>query len=1135
LGGAPEAGAGEERKVITILFADVTGSTTLGERLDPERFREVMTAFSRAMRDEIEAEGGTVEKFVGDAVMAAFGVPTAHEDDPARACRAALRMRDRLASLNDALDATHGVRLEMRIGINTGDVLATTAPRPGEGMAHGDAVNAAARLQTAAQPGQIVAGERTADTARGFSFGPPLTLSVKGKTRTVGARVLLEAMEGGAPDRGVPGLRAPMIGRDRELDLLRSVYRRVAEEGRPQLVTVYGDAGVGKSRLTREFVGSCETGNRAPLALRGRCLPYGAGVTYWPLAEILKGHAGILDTDPPELAIEKVRKTGMELLTSDVTPDPARATAALAYTVGLEDPDVSFDRADPREVRDELHAAWRSFFSALASAGPVIAVIEDIHWADPVLLDLLEELADRAKGPVLFLCPSRPDLTARRPDWGGGRRNASSLALDPLTPQDAQRLVRSLLTVDDLPPSVHARILERAEGNPFYLEEIIRRLIDDGSLVRSGDRWRATPGATDVEIPDSVQAVLASRIDLLDPADKRVLQAAAVVGRAFWPGPVAELTGMAPADLTDVFRRLEIREMVLSQPGSTLTGQPEYLFKHILTRDVAYESLPLRERASSHAAVAAWLEETAGHRAGEFAELLAYHYATAARLAGDAAGDLRSSALRWLLRASTNARHRYVLRKAQELAEEALDLAREDAERVDVLEARGDAFNTGYVGELAWRSFRDAAMLQAAILPPDHARVAYLAARAGEMAIRWPGSFRGPTPSETEVEALMDLAFAHLPPGDSEERIRLLSLRSGWTFAFPNDAYTTEQVDAAERAGTEAAEVALRMGLPTLASAAFDNAQGAWASQGVYRNAVGLWERRAQVMGEVTDLSELGDFWAVGAWAHYELGQYRRALEITDQGLSAVGGKAPNVEIHIRAWRTIALYRLGLWDDALREAEFVRTLLDERGDEPPYFASFAYAVAGMIHEHRGERVQSNRLAAILLQLTPSLSGRLYASLLAYQVIRHDLADAADLARPVSWRVHAGQALESEAERIAALGWWDAAPTFLVEMRTHAETAPAPNVFAFADRLEGRAAIVVGSIERAIGSLGAASSRFGELEMPWERAVSELELGEALRVVGEADEATRHLASAAEVFERLGAVGFLERARSLASG
>ena len=402
-----------------MLFADVTGSTQLGERLDPEHLREVMASYFAAMREEIEAEGGTVEKFIGDAVMAVFGVPAAHEDDPIRALRAALRMRERLEAVNDQLMRARGVTLQIRMGVNTGEVLASVDPEPGGPMVTGDAVNVAARLQGAAEPGGILASERTARGARGFRFGAAMKLDLKGKGQPVPA---MELLEGAATlqDRGVPGLHAPMVGRDDELSLLSTMFRRSTSEGRPNLVTIYGDAGVGKSRLTAEFLLQAE--HDGATVVRGRCLPYGEGITYWPLAEILKGYAGVLDSDPPELTLEKIRKAGRELLTEEVTSDPGRATAALAYTVNVADPEFDFSSMEPREVRQEVHAGWRSFFSALASETPLVVVVEDIHWADPALLDLLDESSERVVGPVLFVCPSRPDLAATRPDLG--RRTA---------------------------------------------------------------------------------------------------------------------------------------------------------------------------------------------------------------------------------------------------------------------------------------------------------------------------------------------------------------------------------------------------------------------------------------------------------------------------------------------------------------------------------------------------------------------------------------------------------------------------------------------------------------------------------------------------------------------------------------
>jgi class 3 adenylate cyclase/tetratricopeptide (TPR) repeat protein len=1111
----------EERRVVTVLFADVTGSTELGERLDPEHLREVMASYFAAMREEIEAEGGTVEKFIGDAVMAVFGVPAAHEDDPIRALRAALRMRERLDDVNDRLMAARGVTLQIRIGVNTGEVLASVDPQPGEPMVTGDAVNVAARLQGAAEPGGILASERTARGARGFRFGEATSLDLKGKGQPVPA---MELLEGAAAiqDRGVPGLHAPMVGRDEELSLLLTMFRRSAAEGRPNLVTIYGDAGVGKSRLTSEFLLRAE--RDGAMVVRGRCLPYGEGITYWPLAEILKGYAGVLDSDPPELTLEKIRKAGRELLTEDVTSDPGRATAALAFTVNVADPEFDFGSMEPREVRQEVHAGWRSFFSALAAERPLVVIVEDIHWADPALLDLLDESSERVVGPVLFVCPSRPDLAATRPTWGGGRRNHSSIALDPLTPEQADRLVHELLTIDDLPPSVHARILERAEGNPFFLEEIVRQLIDAGHLVREGDRWRAIGEIEQVVIPDTVQAVLAARFDLLDGQDKRVLQAAAVVGRVFWPGPVALLAHL-PDDAVDAsLRTLEDRELVLSRLTSSLAGQQELIFKHVLIRDVAYESLPRRDRTDAHAAVAGWIEETAGDRAGEMAELLAYHLSTAVALSRDTpAGpteELRISAFRWLLRASDEARRRLVVAKAQRLAEEALDLASGDLERTDALEMLAQAFFIYYSGDLAWRYFREAAFTRARVEPPDGSRVARLAALGCDVAVRWPGSMRGEMPAEEIVRELWELGMAHLPPGDTEERIRLLGIRAGWPFAFSPQGYSEADLEELEAAGLQGAEMALRMGLPNRASAAYDQAIGPWIATGRYGRALSVWERRSEIIDEVTDTLEIGDFHAMGSWGHYETGLYVRAVEIADAGLVVITGREPSSELHIRAWRTASLYRLGRWDEALEEFASLRQLLEDREDDPPYFATHAFGVAGVIHQRRGERVQSDALVAAILRMVTESSGRLYPSILRFLVVRGDLTRAKALRRPNNWAIHAGDALEAEAERLAAAEEWEGATDLVSEMRSHAERADAPAVVAFADRLEGRAALAGGDLVGAQRSLEHAAAGFENLGVPWERALTELDLAGVSSSAGKSEEAGAWAARAAATFEQL---------------
>jgi class 3 adenylate cyclase/tetratricopeptide (TPR) repeat protein len=1124
-----EAGRGEERKLVTILFADVTGSTTLGEQLDPESLRDVMDRYFAAMREEVEAEGGTVEKFIGDAVMVAFGVPVAHEDDASRALRAGLRMLARLPEVNRGLEAAHGIGLQIRIGVHTGEVLATVDAAPGDAMVIGDAVNAAARLQTAAEPGELLASERTLRAARGFEAVDRGPLELKGKRERV--RAFAVTAESGGPTRGLPGLHAPMVGRAAELDLLRSVYERAVHEGRPHLTTIYGDAGVGKSRLTREFVAWAEGREPVPSILTGRCLPYGDGITYWPLAEILKSHAGILDSDPGELAVEKLRKAGRELLTTETSADPQRATAALAYTIGLEDPEVPFADLDPKEVRAEVHAAWRSFFTALALDGPVVAIVEDIHWADPALLDLLEELADRVLGPVLFLAPSRPELTATRPTWGGGRRNTSAVALDPLTAEEANELVSLLLSVDDLPPSVHGRILERVEGNPFYLEEVIRGLIDAGLIVREADRWRATEGVEDVEIPDTVQAVLASRIDLLDPQDKRILQAAAVVGRVFWPGAVSALTGLASGELAEPLRRLEDRELVTSRLGSSLASEPELLFKHILTRDVAYESIPRRERPGSHAVVAAWLERSAPDRLAEFAELLAYHYATAATPV-DGTGvpdeDLRAAALRWLERASEDARRRYVLKKAERLAGEALSLSVTPLERVDALESLGEAFGEDYAGDLAWRYFREAAFLRAGTEPPDGSRVAHLAARACDYPLRWPGSMRTATP-EGDVRETLELGLAHLPPGDSEQRVRLLGNRAAWPFSFPEFALA-EGPEPYVAAGVEAAEMAMRLGLPNLASASFDHAAGAWSAIGRYRESLPLWERRRLVMDGVTDGLELGDFYAMGMWVRYELGDYEEAIAIWAEGLPRVGSLGGKTRVHMLSWHVVTLHRLGRWDEALTWFDELRDLLDERRDDPPYFATHAFGASALIRGSRGETVEADRLVGILGSLTTALSARLKPWLVRVLVRRGELDRAATLSRAPAWRVHGGDLLEAESELVAGLGDASRAAELAAEMRRLAEANGTKSLVPFADLLEGRMAMDRGDGEVSVAALTSAADGFAALGCPWERALAEVDLALALRAAGRADDAGSVAGSAFATFDALDAIADAAAAR-----
>jgi class 3 adenylate cyclase len=1136
----PVEAPAEERKLVTIVFADVTGSTSLGERLDPERLSEVLTTYFAAMREEIEAEGGTVEKFIGDAVMAAFGVPVAHEDDAARALHAALRMQRRLEGVNGELAAAHDVRLQIRIGVNTGEVLATPNPKAGDAMVTGDAVNAAARLETSAEPGQIVVSERTARSVRGFRFEELGRLELRGKS--VPVRALRLVGEGPrVQERGVPGLRAPMVGRDSELEFLRSVYRRVVDEGRPNLVTVYGDPGVGKSRLSTEFLGWAEAEEPPPSIVRGRCLPYGDGVTYWPLAEILKGLAAVRDSDEPELALSKIHSLGADLLTEDIAADPDRATAALAYTLGLEDPRVPFRELEPRRVRAEVHAAWRSLFSALARSGPVLALVEDIHWADPALLDLLEELAERVEGAVLFLCPSRPELTATRPSWGGGRRNVSSVNLDPLSAADSQRLVDALLTISDLPPTVSQRILDRAEGNPFFLEEVIRHLIDEGHIVREENRWRAAAGIEEVAIPDTVQTVLAARIDLLEPTDKRVLQGAAVVGRVFWPGPVRTLLNGDADAIDQTLGTLEERELVLSRLGSTISGEPEYIFKHILTRDVAYDSLPRRERAAAHESVARWIEASAGERVREFEELLAYHYATAARMAQETSAypkekleEMRSVAFSHLLAAAEDARRKLVLTKAERYAREALSLAATDLERSRAHDSIAETFLAGYDGDPAWVNWRKAAEERRRATPEDGEAIAYLLARACEMPTRWPGSMRS-TPTEAEVRADLDLAFSLAPEGDGEARVRLMTAQAFWAFAFRERAFTDEEMDALSRMALDAADMALRLGRTDLASGALDAAGGAGITRGLYADIVSIAERRITMIPDLNDVGEIGDIYATSAWGRYELADYDEAFRLADLGARAMEDQAVNFQLHCLAWRAAARFKLGDWDGTLADVERSREQLGERGDSPPYFAAPPFAFAALIERARGNEPESDRLLEMLLPLERTGSGtftRLLPVTARLLVERGDLTEARSrlVPYPPGWRVHAGQMIEARCVLVAAEEAWAESRDVVSEARWYADAGGLKALVPFADRLEGLAALADGRREEGLALLRLASARFAELGAVWEQARTDLRLAET--DPGEAGDAAT---SAAATFERLGCVRDAGRARALQGG
>jgi len=676
----------QERRVVTVLFADLAGSTALGERLDPEDVRELQGGLFELVNSEVERFGGTLEKFVGDAVLAVFGIPQTHEDDPERAVRAALAVRDGFGAFAGHVRDRFGADVGLRIGVNTGEVVAgREAAARGELMVSGDAVNVAARLQQHAETGEILVGERThAATSRTITYRGRGGIEAKGKQAPVGAWIAVEA-DAQPAGRGVASLSAPLVGRDEELAVLTAVTNRVSRERAPQLVTLFGQAGVGKSRLLAELVDSV-SGARL---LTGRCLPYGDGITYWPLAEAAKAEARVLDTDTADVAVSKLRSAVERVVP---TGQAERVLEAVAWTIGFSLPGISAVGTDPWEVVRRLQDGWDRYVTALGRERLTILAIEDAHWASTALLDLIEGLAEGlADTCVLLVCTARLELLESHPTWGAGKQNATTLSLGPLTADEAAELVSSLLGESRMPENVRDHVLASAEGNPFFLEEMLHMLIEEGALERRNGGWGATERFAEVSIPDSIHGVIAARIDLLDADARGALRRCSVVGRTFWPAAVG-------VD-EHVIASLGRRGLVADSPDSVMAGMREFAFKHALTRDVAYASLPRPERRLLHRRVAEWIQEVAPDRGVETAELAAYHYGQAL-VYGEDDPAVPRRAFELLMTAGDAALGRAAFETASAHVLRALELASDEFQqavaqlalaRLDVLEGRSES------------------------------------------------------------------------------------------------------------------------------------------------------------------------------------------------------------------------------------------------------------------------------------------------------------------------------------------------------------------------------------------------------------------------------------------------------------
>ncbi|MFZ0179381.1 MAG: adenylate/guanylate cyclase domain-containing protein [Candidatus Dormiibacterota bacterium] len=570
-----------QRKTVTVLFCDVTGSTAMGERLDPESLRQVMRRYFDAARKVIEQHGGTVEKFIGDAVMAVFGVPVLHEDDALRAVRAAVGLRDALADLNSELARDYGTTVTVRTGVNTGPVVTGTEER----LATGDAVNVAARLEQAAAPGEIVIGPETWRLVRDAVTVEPLApLELKGKSEPVPAYRLLHI---GVDALGTsPRVETPMVGRGTPLRMLRDAFANVIDGRSCSLFTVLGAAGVGKSRLTAEFLRSVDA-----TVLRGRCLSYGEGITYWPVITIVRQ---LLAASDGSAAAELMERDG-------------NVSAAIRTLLGEQIAAIS---------STEIAWAVRKLLECAADSNPLVVVFDDVHWGEPTLFDLIEHIGDLSRGtPILVLCLGRPELLDRRPGWGGGKLNATTVLLEPLNADETEALIDELLpAAGSFDPQLRVRIRTTAAGNPLFLEEIV-------AMVRESS-------SHDVIVPPTIKALLAARFDQLRPEERGVLERGSVEGQSFHRGAV-EVMGPDARDVGGQLMTL-VRKDLLRPDRPVFAGEDAFAFRHLLIRDAAYDSLPKANRAELHASFAGWLQQR-GRDLEELDEIAGYHLEQAFR------------------------------------------------------------------------------------------------------------------------------------------------------------------------------------------------------------------------------------------------------------------------------------------------------------------------------------------------------------------------------------------------------------------------------------------------------------------------------------------------------------------------
>jgi class 3 adenylate cyclase/tetratricopeptide (TPR) repeat protein len=1102
-----------ERRLVSVLFADLVGFTKLSESRDPEEVRELLSRYFEASRQLITRYGGTVEKFIGDAVMAVWGTPVAKEDDAERAVRAALDLVAAVAALGQEVGASN---LKARAGVLTGEA-AVTIGAEGQGMVAGDLVNTASRIQSAAPPGAVFVGEVTRRSSEAaIAYESAGSHELKGKSEPVPLWQAIRVVAGVGGSMRTSGLEAPFVGRDREMRLVKELFHSASEESRAHLVSVVGIAGIGKTRLSWEFEKYTDGLAQDVWWHRGRCLAYGEGVAYWALAEMVRARAGILEGEDPATSLEKLRASIARFVTD--LEERGWVEPRLAHLLGLEE----------RTARDQadLFSAWRLFFERLAEQLPVTLVFEDLQWADSALLDFIEYVLEWSKdSPLFILTLARPELSDRRPTWGANRRNFTSLFLERLSEPAMEDLLHGL--VPGLPEELTQRISNRAEGVPLYAVETVRMLLDRGLLKKEGTEYRTTGNVEDLEVPETLHALIAARLDGLTAEERWLLQDASVMGKTFSKPALAAVTSIVGQELEALLSSLVRKEVLLVQADPKSPERGQYGFLQDLVKRVAYETLSKKERKARHLSVASYLETASSFEEEEIVEVVAAHYVQAYEAAPDAddAEEIKAKAADKLVAAGEHAASLAASEEAQRYFEEAAELVDEPVPRAVILERAGLMAFTAAKPEEATPHFEEAvALFESNGRSHEAARVS---ARVAQ--IMWDAGKLG------DAVERMERSYRVLSDEEPDESTATVAHQVGRLKFF--SGHGEESLDPVERA----LEIAEALLLPEVLSQALNTKAIILVARGRQKEGLALLRYALEVALENDESSA-----ALRAYYNLidtlaRLDRHQEASELVREGLVLARRLGNRYWEWALLGQVYPIFAVGAWDEVLEKLGTVPE--DRLGEVRQVFGNFL-TVRPLIYIHRGDVDEARRGIELMQEAEVSADVQEQMSyLLAHSLLEQEAGNhqgAFSLAQQtVALREALGMSSENVKEGVVvaleaslALGEFDEVERLLQMIEALPGGVRVPFLDAHALRFRARLLAAKGEHDQVEPRLKGAIGAFRELAIPFSMAQTLLDYGQWLVDRGRLDAAQPFLEEARVIFERLHATPWLARVDKL---